>query len=265
MDPTNEKSGPITASKLSEEPGQPNSSNDLSEDAVQTLAKSVDATPEDVIEAEEHAKSLSLEDTRKLAESLIYFHENDPNFNPESIVRLSDFLQHSEAFQDPELHASYISRVKIEVALLTFNSPYTEVRAVVSNKDDVSAPAGTLRAWTIGLLFVAIQSFVNQFFSLRQPLITLDATVVQLLSFPLGKAWEKLVPLGDFHLLGFRFTANPGQFNQKEHMLISIMANVAGTAPYGRFIVFTTWLEKYFNLPFASSFGFQICVTVSYI
>ena len=149
------------------------------------------------------------------------------------------------------------------MALLTFNSPYAEVRAVVSNKDNTSAPAGTLRAWTIGLVFVALHSFVNQFFSLRQPAILLDATVVQLLSFPLGKAWERLVPTGEVNLFGLRFRLNPGHFTQKEHMLISIMANVAGTPPYGRFIVITTWLEKYFNLSFASSVGFQICVTVS--
>lgn len=124
-------------------------------------------------------------------------------------------------------------------------------------------PAGTIRAWTIGLIFVVLLSFVNQLFSVRQPTIRLDAAVVQLLSFPLGKAWERWLPVGEFTLLGTKHQLNPGRFNQKEHMLISIMANVATGLPHSRYIVFTSWLEKYFNLQFASAFGFQICLAVS--
>jgi hypothetical protein len=146
---------------------------------------------------------------------------------------------------------------------LTENSPYAEVRAVVSNKDDVSSPAGTIRAWTIGLLFVVLLSFVNQLFSVRQPAIRVEGAVVQLLSFPLGKAWERWLPVGEFSLFGQTLKLNPGKFNQKEHMLISIMANVASALPHSRYIIFTTWMERYFNMPFASSFGFQVCVSVS--
>lgn len=137
------------------------------------------------------------------------------------------------------------------------------MRAVVSNKDDVSTPAGTIRAWSIGLLFVVLLSFVNQLFSVRQPTIRLDAAVVQLLSFPLGKAWEKWLPVGEFAVFGARLKLNPGKFTQKEHMLISIMANVATSLPHSRYIIFTTWMRKYFNRPFASSFGFQVCISVS--
>lgn len=135
----------------------------------------------------------------------------------------------------------------------------------MSNKDDTSAPVGTIRAWVIGLLFVVLLSFVNQLFSVRQPSIRLQAPVVQVLSFPLGKAWEKWMPVGEFTLLGSKLMLNPGKFNQKEHMLISIMANVASGLPHSRYLIFTSWLEKYFNLPFASSFGFQICLSVRFL
>lgn len=136
------------------------------------------------------------------------------------------------------------------------------MRAVVSNKDDPSTPAGTIRAWTIGLLFVVLQSFVNQLFSVRQPSIRLQAPVIQLLSYPLGKAWEKWLPVGEFSLFGSQVQLNPGKFNQKEHMLISIMANVSTSLPHSRYIIFTSWLKKYFDLPFAADFGFQICLSV---
>jgi hypothetical protein len=110
---------------------------------------------------------------------------------------------------------------------------------------------------------VIVQSFVNQLFSVRQPTIRLQAPVIQLLSFPLGKAWEKWLPVGDFTLFGQRLQLNPGKFNQKEHMLISIMANVSTSLPHSRYIIFTSWLKKYFDLPFAADFGFQICLSVS--
>ncbi|EEU35797.1 uncharacterized protein NECHADRAFT_94777 [Fusarium vanettenii 77-13-4] len=245
-----DKADPIAVSELPGESDQSTSNHNLSHGSIEDRAKLLDATPEDVLEAEEHATTLSLEETKRLAENLITFHQKDSNFNSESIDRLSNFIQHPEVFEKPDAHAVYISDIKTEVALLTFNSPYAEVRAVVSNKDDTSAPAGTLRAWTIVLLLTSTG-------------YSPGATVVQLLSFPLGKAWERLVPTGEVNLFGLRFRPNPGHFTQKEHMLISIMANVAGTPPYGRFIVITTWLEKYFNLSFASSFGFQICVTIS--
>ena len=61
------------------------------------------------------------------------------------------------------------------------NSPYAEVRAVVDNHDDPSIPAGTFRAWFIGVIFVAVGSFINQFFSIRYPGITVGSNVAQLL------------------------------------------------------------------------------------
>ncbi|KAG8672374.1 hypothetical protein FPOAC1_005641 [Fusarium poae] len=237
--------------------------NSLKNDTVLTRAQLLGATPDEVIEAEEHGRTLDLDEAKKLAETLVYFHEHDPNFSSESIIRLQSFMTNEELFQNPEKNEEAISNIKTEISLLTTNSPYPEVRAVVSNKDDPSTPAGTIRAWTIGLLFVIVQSFVNQLFSVRQPSIRLQAPVIQLLSYPLGKAWEKWLPVGEFSLFGSQLQLNPGKFNQKEHMLISIMANVSTSLPHSRYIIFTSWLKKYFDLPFAADFGFQICLSLS--
>ncbi|KAH6676903.1 OPT oligopeptide transporter protein-domain-containing protein [Plectosphaerella plurivora] len=225
------------------------SMSESNKDSVEEISRKLRATIEETAEAEDLAKELTWEEARKRAETLLHFHVKDPNFNPEAIQRLQAFVDGPTQDTDPDAAAT----IKTEICLLTYNSPYPEVRAVVKNKDDKSLPAGTLRAWTIGLLFVVILSFINQLFSVRQPSIRLGAAVVQLLSFPLGRAWEKWMPA----------RINPGRFNQKEHMLISIMANVATALPHSRYIVFTTWLERYFNLPFAGSFGFQICLALS--
>ncbi|KAK7433014.1 hypothetical protein QQZ08_000487 [Neonectria magnoliae] len=232
-------------------------------ESIDERARLLGATPEHVLEAEEYGRTLDLAEVKKRAETLLYFHEHDPNFNSESIVRLQSFINNPDLSENPEKHSDLISDIKTEVSLLTINSPYAEVRAVVSNKDDPSIPAGTIRAWAIGLIFVVLQSFVNQLFSVRQPAIRLQAPVIQLLSYPIGKAWEKWVPTGEFTLFGSKHRLNPGHFNQKEHMLISIMANVSTSLPHSRFIIFTSWLEKYFNMPFAADFGFQICLSLA--
>ncbi|KAL4880727.1 OPT oligopeptide transporter protein-domain-containing protein [Aspergillus karnatakaensis] len=229
----------------------------------QEKARLLGCSPQEYLDAEEYSKTLDLADALDRARDILAYHDHDPNFNRESIVRLQDFVNHPDLFQNPNAHADLISEIKVEISLLTENSPYAEVRAVVSNKDDESAPAGTIRAWVIGLSFVILVSFVNQLFSVRQPAIWITGACVQLLSFPLGRAWERWLPVGGFSMLGSVFKLNPGRFNQKEHMLISIMADVAVIIPHSRFIIFTTWMERYFNLPFAGSFGFQICASLS--
>ena len=64
------------------------------------------------------------------------------------------------------------------------NSPYAEVRAVVDNHDDPNMPASTFRSWVIGTLFVAAGGFINQFFSIRYPGISVGSNVAQLLCVP---------------------------------------------------------------------------------
>ena len=68
--------------------------------------------------------------------------------------------------------------IKVEVALITNNSPYAEVCAVVDNKDDPSTPCLTFRAWTIGIFFSFFLAFINQLFSIRQPSISIESNVV---------------------------------------------------------------------------------------
>ena len=64
------------------------------------------------------------------------------------------------------------------------NSPYAEVRAVVDNNDDPNLPASTFRSWVIGTLLVAAGAFINQFFTIRDPTISVDSNVAQLLCVP---------------------------------------------------------------------------------
>jgi OPT family oligopeptide transporter len=147
--------------------------------------------------------------------------------------------------------------------LITINSPYAEVRAVVDNHDDVNTPCGTIRAWVIGLTFAILLGFINQLFSIRQPAITVGANVAQLLAFPLGKLAEKTLPDVGITLWGVRHSLNPGRFSKKEHMLITIMANVSWNIPYTNEIIWVQYLPSYFNQAFAGQFAYQVLLGLS--
>ncbi|KAF2709098.1 OPT oligopeptide transporter [Pleomassaria siparia CBS 279.74] len=231
--------------------------------SVEDVARQLNATPEEVLAAREHSRTLSLEQSRAAAESIIAQHGLDPNFSAGAIERLGAFISNPNIFEDPDSYAREITKVKVEVALLTMNSPYPEVRAVVDAHDDTSMPVSTIRSWVIGLVFVVLIAFINQLFSVRQPAINIRAELVQLLAYPVGKAAEKWLPDVGFTLFGIRHSLNPGPFNKKEHMLISIMATVGKTLPSSRYIIFTQWMDKYFGQKYAKSFAYQILLAVS--
>jgi len=80
------------------------------------------------------------------------------------------------------------------------------------------------------------RAFINQFFSIRQPGISVSADVAQLLAFPAGKLLEVILPSRRFTTLGYTWSLNPGKFNLKEHMVITIMANVGLSAPFVSYV-----------------------------
>ncbi|XP_026433527.1 oligopeptide transporter 4-like [Papaver somniferum] len=111
-------------------------------------------------------------------------------------------------------------------------SPIEEVRVTVTNTDDHTLPVWTFRMWVLGTMSCCLLSFLNQFFSYRsQPLVVTQITV-QVAALPIGHFMARVLPTTKFHIPGFGsrdFSLNPGPFNLKEHVLISIFAN-AGSA-----------------------------------
>ncbi|KAG2704926.1 hypothetical protein I3760_05G028600 [Carya illinoinensis] len=129
---------------------------------------------------------------------------------------------------DPEKHILSGGELADEEEL----SPIEEVRLTVANTDDPTLPIWTFRMWFLGLLSCALLSFFNQFFAYRtQPLVVTQITV-QVATFPIGRFMASVLPKTKFRIPGFgsrTFLVNPGPFNMKEHVLISIFAN-AGSA-----------------------------------
>lgn len=110
-------------------------------------------------------------------------------------------------------------------------SPYEEVAANVSNKDDTTQAVLTFRSWFLGLAFTCVLSFVNQFFWYRTSPLVIGVLVAQLLSHLLGKFMAKFLPRRNFKIFRWNFSLNPGPFTVKEHCIITTMAS-AGCVSY---------------------------------
>ncbi|KAL6304480.1 OPT oligopeptide transporter [Sparassis latifolia] len=113
------------------------------------------------------------------------------------------------------------------------DSPYPEVRSAVANFDDPNMPVATLRSWLFGIMWAILLPGINQFYYFRYPSLTVTGIVAQLLTFPLGRLWARFVP----RIKVFGLSLNPGPFNIKEHVLVTIMAGVAAQTAYATDVV----------------------------
>lgn len=155
--------------------------------------------------------------------------KDDGSYDAEKVVDNREI----EAIALPDFDDPNIDRDAAIAGVLEDDSPYPEVRSAVANTDDPSIPVNTLRAWVIGLIWSILIPGLNQFLFFRYPSVTITSSVAQLLSFPVGLLWAKFVP--QWKILGI--SLNPGPFNIKEHVLITVMATVGAVSAYATDIV----------------------------
>ncbi|TCD71650.1 hypothetical protein EIP91_007397 [Steccherinum ochraceum] len=146
-----------------------------------------------------------------------------------------------------------------DAVLLEDDSPYPEVRSAVANTDDPSMPVSTIRVWVIGLIWAMIIPGMNQFFFFRFPSVTVGAIVAQLISFPVGRAWARFMP----NVKIFGLALNPGPFNVKEHVLITIMASVGASSAYATDIVAVQ--RVYYNQIYNFSYQWMVVMSTQLI
>ncbi|KAL9112890.1 MAG: hypothetical protein Q9227_002967 [Pyrenula ochraceoflavens] len=142
------------------------------------------------------------------------------------------------------------------------NSPYEEVRVVVRPYDE-DLPCSTIRAWVLGIILVFVGSAVNTIFSMRNPTISLSSLVAQLVAYPAGCLWYKIVPSHVFTTFGHKWSFNPGPFNVKEHTLIVVMANVAYSIAYATDILLAQ--IKFYNQNFGILWQILLMITTQVI
>ncbi|XP_057968973.1 oligopeptide transporter 7 [Malania oleifera] len=118
------------------------------------------------------------------------------------------------------------------------NSPIRQVALTVPTGDDPSLPVLTFRMWVLGAVSCALLSFLNQFFWYRTEPLTITAISAQIAVVPLGRLMaSKLTRRAFFKGTRWEFTLNPGPFNVKEHVLITIFANAGAGTVYAIHVV----------------------------
>ncbi|MCJ1307038.1 hypothetical protein MMC25_000684 [Agyrium rufum] len=165
-------------------------------------------------------------------------HRFDPNISNDIQNELDQAAKHHDGMAEKEL-----------IDLIENDSPYPEVRAAVRNYDE-DVPSNTIRAWVIGMLLVTIGSALNMVFSLRNPYIIITSFVAQVVAYPIGLGWDKVMPK----------SLCPGPFNMKEHALITIMANVTfgGGAAYSTDTILA--IKAFYKHDFG--WGFDLLLTL---
>ncbi|TDL22303.1 small oligopeptide transporter [Rickenella mellea] len=153
------------------------------------------------------------------------YHSSDEKLDVEKGEPVTAETLHIAEFDDPNIDRNAI--------VFEDDSPYPEVRSAVANTDDPSMPVSTIRAWVIGMVFAIVISGLNQFFYFRYPSVGIGNLVAQLLSFPVGRLWARVVP----NVKIFGMPLNPGPFQVKEHVLATIMATVGGPSAYATDII----------------------------
>ncbi|KAJ7064276.1 OPT-domain-containing protein [Mycena amicta] len=229
---------------------------------ISVLGTEIQAIPDDILEAAEYARTMSHEEIEETIHLIVEEHGDDPNFPPRVLDAARRYLYDENLKENPVDYKHLYEELKVEAAMIKINSPYSEVRAVVSNHDD-DVPVATFRAWVIGTVFVGAGAFINQFFSIRFPGINVASNVAQVLAYPAAKAMELSLPTRQFTTFGYTWSLNPGPFNPKEHMIITIMANAGFSTPYTNSIIWVQYLPLYFNQSWATGFGYQIMVALS--
>ncbi|KAG6467920.1 hypothetical protein ZIOFF_072485 [Zingiber officinale] len=119
------------------------------------------------------------------------------------------------------------------------DSPIEQVRMTVPTTDDPSLPCLTIRTWILGVFSCVLLSFVNQFFSYRTNQLSISSVCVQILALPIGRWMARVLPPAIIRipLLNWSFSLNPGPFNMKEHVLLTIIASAGAGGDYAVGIV----------------------------
>ncbi|KAK3193837.1 hypothetical protein Dsin_025147 [Dipteronia sinensis] len=131
------------------------------------------------------------------------------------------------------------------------DSPIEQVRLSIPVRDDPTLPTLTFRTWVLGPITCSILAFLTQFFMYRQNYVNIPTSVVQMVLVFLGKLMAAKLPSEPVKVPGttWSFSMNPGPFNIKEHVLLSILANTGLDSPYSILIMVVRkiFYKKYLN------------------
>uniref|UniRef100_A0A0E0DW14 Oligopeptide transporter n=1 Tax=Oryza meridionalis TaxID=40149 RepID=A0A0E0DW14_9ORYZ len=140
------------------------------------------------------------------------------------------------------------------------NSPVEQVTLTVPVSDEPETPVLTFRMWVLGTASCAVLSFLNQFFWYRKEPLTITAISAQIAVVPLGRLMAATLPEHAFFRgRPWEFTLNPGPFNVKEHVLITIFANSGAGTVYAIHLI--TGIRVFYGKPLSFFISLLVVLT----
>ncbi|KOS19844.1 Oligopeptide transporter 3 [Escovopsis weberi] len=139
------------------------------------------------------------------------------------------------------------------------------VRRVVNFTNDPNEPALTFRYFLLTILFVAPGAFLSQMSHFRTTSAPYSVFFVQIASNYLGVWLAKVLPAWEFKIpfTSKKFSLNPGPFNTKEHVLITISA--ASGATYNLGYTPIAMSELYFGQPVNGAVAVFFMLAITWI
>ncbi|KAF5201856.1 Oligopeptide transporter [Thalictrum thalictroides] len=140
------------------------------------------------------------------------------------------------------------------------NSPVKQVALTVPTTDDPSLPVITFRMWVLGILSCVLLSFLNQFFWYRAQPLVITVISAQVAVVPLGHLMAKTITTRVFFKDTWaEFSLNPGPFNVKEHVLITVFANSGASSVYATHIM--SAVKLFYKRKFSFFVAFIVMLT----
>lgn len=202
---------------------------------------------------------MTLEQAIGIVSRAVDHHKDDPNF-PQTVVELLHKVHHPD--QSEQEKSSNDLNLKLEAVMIKYHSPYEEVRAVTDPSDNPEEPVESIRAYILGIFWVIIGTAVNQFFSTRQPSVSVSASLLQLLVYPTGRLLATLIPdTSNSNNRLWRFLS-PGPWTSKEQTLVTIMFRVSHALPYVGTQIIVQKLDVFYGHEWATV-GYQFMLMIS--
>ncbi|KAG7831645.1 hypothetical protein KL920_001165 [Ogataea angusta] len=220
-----------------------------------------DASLPDVEYLYEKATEMSTDEGLKTLARVLDDHEGDPNFPEEDYEEMERLVKgYDESLGVP--YQDWDFQVRLHATLNEYHSPYPEVRAVTSPRDDPEIPCETIRAYFLGFLWCIVGTGVNEIFSRRQPSLYISSSVCQMLMYPSGLVLQKILPDWGVTVFGTRHSLNPGPWTYKEQMFATVMFDIAIGGMYVGSNFYVEKLDIFYGNKWIT-IGYQILISLA--